>query len=142
MEVIPGTHLLDQLPHHDSLEANNLLTRGQEVAVQVDTRGAVALELQPGEMSLHHVRIIHGSPANRSPGRRIGFAIRYIPTYVRQLAGKDSATLVRGIDAFHTFEHEARPSHDFESDFVSMHQAITERAAAILMSGSELEGFK
>lgn len=142
MEVIPGTHLLDQLPHHDSLAEHNLLTRGQEVAVKVDPRSAVALELQPGEMSLHHVRIIHGSPPNSSPKRRIGFAIRYIPTYIRQLGGQDSATLVRGKDTFGSFEHEPRPAQDFESRFVTMHQAITDRAAALLMSGSKITGFK
>jgi non-heme Fe2+,alpha-ketoglutarate-dependent halogenase len=142
MQVIPGSHLLEQLPHRDSLAANNLLTRGQEVAVQVDPRTAVALQLAPGEMSLHHVRIIHGSPPNTSTERRIGFAIRYIPTYVRQLEGQDSATLVRGKDAFGSFEHEPRPSHDFESRFVTLHQAITDRAAAILMRGSAVKGFK
>ena len=57
------------------------------------------LELAAGEMSLHHVRLIHGSDPNPSDDRRIGFAIRYIPTYVRQVAGShDSATLVRGED--------------------------------------------
>src|SRR3546814_1653851 len=80
MQVIPGTHLLDQIPHKDTFSKNNLLTRGQEIAVQVDQSKAVSIELQPGEMSLHHVRIIHGSPPNPSPRRRIGFAIRYIPT--------------------------------------------------------------
>ena len=44
-------------------------------------------------MSLHHVRLIHGSEPNPSGQRRIGFAIRYIPTYVRQVAGAhDTAT--------------------------------------------------
>jgi hypothetical protein len=142
MEVIPGTHLLDQLPHKDSLAKNNLLTRGQEVAVEVDPRRAVALELAPGEMSLHHVRIIHGSPPNSSPQRRIGFAIRYIPTYVRQLGGEDSATLVRGTDAFGSFAHEPRPADDFDPDFVALHRTITDRAAALLMSGSALKNFR
>jgi hypothetical protein len=48
-------------------------------------------------MSLHHVRLIHGSEPNDSNHRRIGFAIRYLPTDVRQLNGViDTATLVRG----------------------------------------------
>ena len=142
MEVIPGTHRLDQLPHKDSHAKNNLLTRGQEVAVEVDPRRAVALELAPGEMSLHHVRIIHGSPPNSSPQRRIGFAIRYIPTYVRQLGGEDSATLVRGTDTFGSFAHEPRPARDFEPDFVALHRTITDRAAELLMSGSALKNFR
>src|SRR5579862_4455278 len=62
MEVVPGTHHLDQIPHRDTFARDNLLTRGQEVAVEVDAAKGVRLDLSPGEMSLHHVRLVHGSP--------------------------------------------------------------------------------
>lgn len=136
MQVVPGTHLLDQIPHRDTFNESNLLTRGQEVAVDVDESQAVAIELEPGEMSLHHVRIVHGSPPNASPNRRIGYAIRYIPTYVRQLEGADSATLVRGVDTFNTFEHEPRPTQDLDPAFVALHQQIGERNLNILYKGA------
>ena len=46
-----------------------------------------------GEISLHHIRLVHGSKPNTTANRRIGLAIRYIPTYVRQTVGaRDSAT--------------------------------------------------
>jgi hypothetical protein len=141
MEVIPGTHTLDQIPHRDTFAKHNALTRGQEIAVEVDRSKAVAIELQPGEMSLHHVRIIHGSPPNPSSNRRIGFAIRYIPTEVRQLQGDDSATLVRGVDAFQTFRHEPRPSRDLDPEFIALHQQITDRNAKILYKGVDVSGF-
>ena len=103
MRVIPASHKLDQVPHRDTFAAANLLSRGQEIMVDVDEREAAMLELAAGEMSLHHVRLIHGSDPNPSDDRRIGFAIRYIPTYVRQVAGShDSATLVRGEDRIAT----------------------------------------
>jgi hypothetical protein len=136
MQVIPKTHLLDQIPHRDTFSEHNLLTRGQEVAVEVDQSQAVSIELEPGEMSLHHVRIVHGSPPNASDKRRIGYAIRYIPTYVRQLEGDDSATLVRGVDTFNTFEHEPRPTVDLEPEFVALHQQIGERNQQILYKGA------
>lgn len=136
MQVIPGTHLLDQIPHRDTFSANNLLTRGQEIAVEVDASQAVSIELEPGEMSLHHVRIVHGSPPNDSANRRIGYAIRYIPTYVRQLEGEDSATLVRGTDTFNTFEHEPRPTAELDPAFVALHQQIGERNWKILYKGA------
>lgn len=136
MQVIPGTHLLDQIPHRDTFSENNLLTRGQEVAVDVDASQAVSIELEPGEMSLHHVRIVHGSPPNDSPNRRIGYAIRYIPTYVRQLEGDDSATLVRGVDTFNTFEHEPQPTAELDPAFVALHQAIGDRNRDILYKGA------
>lgn len=141
LEVIPGTHMLDQIPHKDTFAKHNALTRGQEIAVDVDQTNAVTIELQPGEMSLHHVRLIHGSAPNRSDQRRIGFAIRYIPTSVRQLQGNDSATLVRGVDTFRTFEHEKRPTSDFDPEFVAMHRAISERNAQILYKGTSIKSY-
>jgi non-haem Fe2+, alpha-ketoglutarate-dependent halogenase len=134
MRVIPGTHKLDQVPHHDTFRPENLLSRGQEVMVDVDEREAKMLELNAGEMSLHHVRLIHGSDPNPSGLRRIGFAIRYIPTTVRQIAGThDHATLVRGVDTYGHFEQEERPDADMSERALAFHAAVTGAHAAILM---------
>ena len=141
MQFIPGTHLGEQIPHRDTFAKNNLLTRGQEVAVEVDETKAVQIELAPGEISLHHVRLVHGSPANPSNDRRIGFAIRYIPTSVAQIAGEDSATLVRGTDTFHHFELEPRPTRDMDPEFVALHKKITQRNAQILYRGTEVKSY-
>ena len=141
MEFIPGTHTKDQIPHRDTFAKDNLLTRGQEVAVDVDPKEAATITLQPGEMSLHHVRLVHGSPPNPSNDRRIGFAIRYIPTSVAQVAGDDSATLVRGIDTFHHFAPEPRPAKDMDPEFVALHKRITERNAQILYRGTNVKSY-
>ena len=141
MAVIPGSHLMDQVPHRDTFADNNLLTRGQEVAVEVDERKAVRLDLQPGEMSLHHVRLIHGSPPNPSDGRRIGFAIRYIPTSVRQLFGEDSATLVRGVDRYNSFAHEPVPTGDMQPEMLRLHKETTERNAKVLYRGTPVQSY-
>ena len=141
MEFIPGTHKADQIPHRDTFAKNNLLTRGQEVAVEVDASKAVAIELQPGEISLHHVRLVHGSPPNPSNDRRIGFAIRYVPTSVAQIAGEDSATLVRGVDRHHHFELEPRPASDMQPEFVALHREIAERNARILYRGTQVRSY-
>ena len=66
MQFIPGSHRIDQLPHVDTFHRDNLLSRGQEIAVDVDKTKAVGIPLTAGEMSLHHVRLVHGSPPNRS----------------------------------------------------------------------------
>jgi hypothetical protein len=138
MRVVPGSHLRDQLPHKDTFARNNLLTRGQEVMVEVNERDVVDITLQPGEMSLHHVRIVHGSEANRADYRRIGYAIRYVPTYVRQTAGpKDYATLVRGVDRYHHFDYEPAPKTDFGDEERAAHQRITEEANKILYRGTD-----
>jgi non-heme Fe2+,alpha-ketoglutarate-dependent halogenase len=134
MRVVPGTHKMDQVPHRDTFRSENLLSRGQEIMVEVDENQARMLELKAGEMSLHHVRLIHGSDPNPSDMRRIGFAIRYIPTYVRQAAGShDSATLVCGTDTFHNFEPEQRPDADMSEAAQAYHALVTNAHAQILM---------
>ena len=141
MQVVPGTHTMDQIPHRDTFDKHNLLTRGQEIEVDVDAGNAVTLTLAPGEMSLHHVRLVHGSPPNPSGDRRIGFAIRYIPTRVRQTVGQDSATLVRGDDRFRHFELEPRPNAELAPEFLALHKRIAERNAQILYRGTEVKSY-
>jgi len=141
MQVVPGTHTMDQIPHRDTFDKHNLLTRGQEIEVDVDAGNAVTLNLAPGEMSLHHVRLVHGSPPNPSGDRRIGFAIRYIPTRVRQTVGQDSATLVRGDDRFRHFELEPRPHAELAPEFLALHKRIAERNAQILYRGTEVKSY-
>ncbi len=136
MAVIPGSHTMDQIPHRDTFDGDNMLTRGQEIMVDVDESEAVPLILRPGEISLHHVRLVHGSPPNPSGDRRIGFAIRYVPTSLRQLEGEDSATLVRGTDRYHHFEHEPRPRQNLDPEILELHQQITQRNAKILYRGT------
>jgi non-haem Fe2+, alpha-ketoglutarate-dependent halogenase len=63
-------------PHRDTFAKHNLLTRGEEVMVEVDHSRRRVITLHPGELSLHHVRLVHGSPPNPSNDRRIGFGRR------------------------------------------------------------------
>ena len=140
MRVVPGTHRA-QVPHEDRFDDANLLSRGQEVAVEVDPTTVVDVILQPGEMSLHHVLLFHGSDPNRSTWPRIGFAIRCLPTHVRQLSPiRDSALLVRGRDDFGHFEHELSPEADRHPDAVARHGAIIDRQLRILYAGAQARG--
>ena len=134
MRVVPGSHTMAQVPHRDTFRSDNLLSRGQEIMVDVDPSQAVTLTLKAGEMSLHHVRLIHGSEPNPSGQRRIGFAIRYLPTYVRQVAGThDWATLVRGVDRYGNFELEQRPDADMSEEAQAYHAAVVGGHSKILM---------
>jgi hypothetical protein len=142
MRVIPGSHRT-QVPHADTFHPDNLLSRGQEITVEVDESRAADIVLRPGEMSLHHVLIVHGSGANDSGDRRIGFAIRYIPTRVRQIAGpRDSATLVRGRDTFGHFELEPHPEADLDPAMLALHAEISDRQAKILYRGTTRTTFR
>ena len=141
MRVIPGSHRAP-VAHVDTFHPDNLLSRGQEITVEVDETRAVDIVLAPGEMSLHHVLMVHGSGANPSDDRRIGYAIRYVPTRIRQVSGvRDSATLVRGEDAFGHFDPEPAPRRDMDPEMVAVHQEITERQVKILYRGTERTRF-
>jgi non-haem Fe2+, alpha-ketoglutarate-dependent halogenase len=142
MKVIPRTHKEDQLPHVDTFHKDNLLSRGQEIAVEVNEAHAVPCLLEPGEMSLHHIKLVHGSEPNRSNDRRIGFAIRYIPTYIRQVKVRDSATLVRGVDRYGHFEHEPRPQHDLDKAALAAHADAVGRQVKALYQGTEKTEFR
>ena len=49
MRFVPGSHRRRIVPHVDTFAADNLLSRGQEIAVDVDEEDGVAVELQPGQ---------------------------------------------------------------------------------------------
>lgn len=113
MRFVPGSHK-QTVEHVDTHAAENLLTRGQEVAVEVDEADAVDAALQPGQFSLHHGRVFHASHPNRTGDRRIGLAIRYIPTRMKQVPGANmAAMLVKGEDRYHHFREAKRPSGVF-----------------------------
>jgi non-haem Fe2+, alpha-ketoglutarate-dependent halogenase len=115
MQVIPGTHTAPQFPHAKSAPGSgNMLFTHEEIAVEVEEAQGVSLLLAEGEMSLHHVKIVHGSPPNRSPSRRYGYAIRYVAPHVRQRGDMPYATLVRGRDDFGYFKPDPVPSCDFD----------------------------
>jgi len=142
MKFLPGSQTQDHLQHVDTFHKDNLLSRGQEVAVKVDTENTVDCILNPGEMSLHHVKLVHGSEPNRSNDRRIGLAIRYIPTDVRQLKVRDSATLVRGVDREGNFDHEPRPRHDLDENALAAHADAVGRQVKALYSGTDKQEFR
>lgn len=138
MKMLPGSHKLEQLPHNDTLAEHNLLTRGQEIAVEVDEREAEFLILKPGDISLHNIRTVHGSEPNRSDERRIGVAMRYIAPHVRQInAERDSAWLVRGEDRFRHFVHETPPQRDMDEAARAEHDRILKLRQSILYHGVE-----
>jgi ectoine hydroxylase-related dioxygenase (phytanoyl-CoA dioxygenase family) len=142
MQVIPGSHKVDQLPHVDTFHKDNLLSRGQEISVEVDRSKAVGLAMGAGEMSLHHIKLVHGSDANRSSDRRIGLSIRYIPTYVRQTKVRDSAMLVRGVDKYRHFDPEPRPRADLDAAALAAHADAVGRQVKALYEGTEKTEFR
>jgi non-haem Fe2+, alpha-ketoglutarate-dependent halogenase len=142
MKFVPGTHK-NQVPHADTFASDNLLSRGQEIAVDVNEKDAVLVELKPGQASMHHVLLFHGSEPNQSDDRRIGLAIRYIPTHVKQAVGsRDWASLVRGVDKYGHFEPEPRPKSDLHPDALAFHAMVTEEQVRVLYRGTDKAAYR
>ena len=95
LEILPASHRAPLLEHAMVGDPSNMLSRGQAITALIDEDQVVMLTLAAGEMSIHDVRLAHRSAPNRSSGRRLGFAIRYVAAHVRKLGPRrDSAILV------------------------------------------------
>jgi hypothetical protein len=79
LRVIPGSHAGRRLHPHMTEDRSDVVLNQRVHDEAFDAAGAVDIELAPGQVSLHDVYMIHGSNPNRSPDRRAGVAIRYMP---------------------------------------------------------------
>ena len=138
MRVIPGTHRRPALPQRETYALENALSRGQEIAVEIDEKQAVDMALQPGEMSLHHIWIVHGSNVNTSSTPRIGIAIRFVtPDVVQDSPGRPLAMLVRGRDDYGNFELLSPPSSRGDTS-TKVHTEIINRIhSSVMISGKK-----
>ncbi len=131
LRVLPGTHKLGQLDHETTASEANMLFFGQTAQIDVDKRDVIDMELQPGEMSLHHMAVVHGSQPNRSDTQRLGVVLRYIRPDVRQIKARDSAMLVRGEDRFGHFDLEPRPDSDWSDRAIAAFKDAINRPSAL-----------
>lgn len=138
VKFVPGTHKLSIVEHNDTFHENNLLSRGQELAVDVNESDAVSVVLQPGEMSLHHGQVFHGSHKNQSSHRRIGLAIRYITPDMKQTTNdKTNAMLVAGQDTYGHFNLIDAPTAVLTDENVKSVQKNIELTNKFLFANSE-----
>jgi ectoine hydroxylase-related dioxygenase (phytanoyl-CoA dioxygenase family) len=79
MRFIPGSHRRQELYRHHVSNRENLVLNLELDQDQFEASQAVNVELEPGQMSLHDVRLIHGSLANNSGQRRAALIMRYMP---------------------------------------------------------------
>jgi ectoine hydroxylase-related dioxygenase (phytanoyl-CoA dioxygenase family) len=79
MRFIPESHRRQELYRHHVTDRKNLVLNLELDADQFDESTAVNVELEPGQMSIHDVRLIHGSLANTSGQRRAALIMRYMP---------------------------------------------------------------
>ena len=113
LRLIPGSHRGQVLHEHLHEDRDDLTLQQRMADGTFDEAAAVDIELEPGELSLHDVYMIHGARANTSARRRTGVALRYMPATshfdrsLRPVDGKSGVPvnfaqrplwLVRGVD--------------------------------------------
>lgn len=92
LEFIPGSHKEKKTLSH---QTNNdpKYNLNQEIGEEINSANVFKLCLEPGQMSLHDVFLVHGSKENKSDKSRRGMTMRFMPTtsyYDRDLAKKIS----------------------------------------------------
>jgi len=113
LRVLPGTHTR-AFKHVERPEQTNILSRGHTVSDIPDVSEAVDIVLHAGQMSFHHANLIHGSNPNTTKGPRIGVAVRYVSTAVKQKKLHIPVILARGRDDYHHYRLQERPTADIE----------------------------
>ena len=128
VQMARGSHLGGSLPHVETDDEDNVLSRRQNILEGIDKSQIADIVLAPGEMSVHDFNIAHGSGPNPGDKRRVGFAIRYISPALRQTAGPAmSACVARGVDDYHHFDPEPRPTRDFDPITLAFRDELLER---------------
>ena len=136
----PESNLYGQRDHVDTYGEDNLLARGQTV-MSVPQEKVVPIELRPGQLSVHHPRVVHGSGHNTSNKRRVGFVIQsYIDTEVDQHLGKSYAQLARGHDDYNHHFLVPRASGLMVPKEVTMWHKANEELRGVLYYDAEKLG--
>lgn len=125
MRFVPGSHLNGLATHEDHFDADNVLYRGQRAQVEIDEASVVHVELQPGEISLHHGHLLHASAPNPSAEPRIGLTMNFVAAHNRQVvAPEDYAMLLRGEDRYRHFKPVPSPDDDFSETSIAWHARV------------------
>ena len=124
MRVVPGTHAKPTKDHKASEDGSgNMLFTHEEIAIDVKEADTVACVLEPGEMSIHHMGIIHGSGRNNTQSRRIGYSITYLAPHVRHGGKRNSALLVRGEDKYGHFQPDPVSENEMDPEVCAFIEA-------------------
>jgi non-haem Fe2+, alpha-ketoglutarate-dependent halogenase len=115
MMLVPGSHAAGVIRHEGPADTDSMLTLELESgSFRKDT--AVSLRMRAGEVSLHDDRAVHGSASNPSDRRRVGLAIRYSGTNVKNDLTVNpyfKAYLARGTDRYHYNPSGVLPTQEY-----------------------------
>lgn len=129
MRAIPGPARREAQPSEETVGAR----RRRGAAPMVHESDAMDIVLRAGEMSLHDADIPHGSAANHSPEKRVGFVIRFVTPAGRPLDGSPPVLRARGTDPCHGFRLVNPPAESGCADaLVGMKESAAQHLEAVL----------
>ena len=132
LRAVVGSHEFGAMPHAETATSqDNLLRSGLQIRERIDRARVRDLVLRAGDLSLHHLNVIHGSNPNLTDQERIGFAIRYAPPYVRQALPHHQVVLVRGRDCWHNFDVLEKPPNMTCAEGIEVESRLHRRAREI-----------
>lgn len=73
MQFVPGTHIGSIKPHHSP--NNDLKSHSLECCETPAPEQVVSIPMRAGDCSIHHGRVLHGTPANRSNLSRFAYIL-------------------------------------------------------------------
>lgn len=128
MKFLPGSHVHGQLEHEKTYDPNSMLRRGQRVCQDIDETIARLMTLEPGEATIHHPYLIHGSGPNETDEWRWGAALVYVSGEVRAKPGHiESGVLLRGTSS--GLDHEQPAIANLGPAELAEYERVTQRSA-------------
>ena len=126
LRYLPGSHANPEMAHEETWDKMNMLSRGQRITDAFDESGAVDVELEAGECSIHHFRLAHSSEPNLSDRRRIGILFVYCPPYVKPTLDGQAAMLVRGENRHDHWLSDPKPERELDPACLAYYNAFWE----------------
>lgn len=81
LRVVPGSHRLPEQPLRPNEDTPSVFG-GEIDPALVDESRAVDVLLAPGDVSIHHPALVHGSGPNRSDRPRAALALRFVASLI------------------------------------------------------------
>ena len=106
LRYLRGSHRAKKIfKHHETTETSLLLQYGID-KTEIQSEKIFDLEIEPGQMGIHDIFMVHGSEPNVTPERRRAIVLNFMPTtsyFDHNLAAKQYSEM--DID----FDHSKRP---------------------------------
>lgn len=104
----------------------------------MDESSAINFISKPGQISLHHPEIIHGSLPNLSNDRRIGYAMQaFMPPHTQQVLGDNYWLEFRGDNPRENNIPLQRPTSNMAPEAVESRKRVSDNWPNILYQGAE-----